>query len=154
MKIFKIAQSEETIRFKCPITGAYIDGLRHGSQFSLFTAFDNNAHYILETASFDDAIAQLRKYDPKIKIPRSGKKVKENNEDITEYLASMGIKFSIGEKGAVLIERDSIVNKIQGKDENDSYSNLLLALKSKFNDRFFFGAKTDDWLLLQRGYGG
>ena len=50
---------------------------------------------------------------------------------------------------SILIDRDSIIEKISGKDENDSYNQLIDILNDSFEARFHV-AKTDEWLMLDR----
>lgn len=71
----------------------------------------------------------------------------DNVLKVCAILTCNGIEHKRTDK-EVLISRDSICNKISGKDENDSYEQLKEILNASFNKRFNYFAKTDDWLML------
>lgn len=63
------------------------------------------------------------------------------------YLDEMGIQFDIVD-GGLTVNRDSIVAKFPEQDENGAYDELINVLKTKFQKRFYYASKTDDWLFL------
>lgn len=71
----------------------------------------------------------------------------DNVLKVCAILTNNGIECKRTDK-EVLIDRDSICNKISGKDENDSYDQLKDILNTSFGFRFNYFFKTDDWLML------
>lgn len=77
MKIYKIAMDQvQTVRFTCPITGIYVDGLRENGKFHLFNVFSPEGKFIEDVYSFEDAVQSAKRYNPKSNVSRSGKLVR------------------------------------------------------------------------------
>jgi len=71
-------------------------------------------------------------------------------DDVSNTLTNNVIINTVCEKGqGIMVNRDSIISNTEGKDENEHYANLIATLKTIHSYRFYYGAKTDDWLLLQ-----
>ena len=71
-------------------------------------------------------------------------------DDVSQTLTFYGIEHSICENGSgILINRDSIIKNTIGRSEQEHYDRLIVRLKFIYSYRFFYGSKTDDWLLLQ-----
>jgi len=71
-------------------------------------------------------------------------------DDVSQTLTADGIKNSVCENGqGIMVDRDSIVNNTIGRTEQDHYDRLIVKLQQIFPYRFFYGRKTDEWLLLQ-----
>jgi len=74
---------------------------------------------------------------------------KEDIQKVSAILTCNGIEHDTKNE-VILINRDSIINKISGKNENDSYTQLREILNDSFNGRFVYAGKTDEWLMLDR----
>ena len=71
-------------------------------------------------------------------------------DDVSEVLTQENINHTVCKDGqGILVDRDSIIANTIGRTEQDHYDRLIVKLKQHFSYRFFYGAKTDDWLLLQ-----
>ena len=80
MKIYKVAdRNEQVIRFKCPETGFYIDGLRENGHFNMFLLYYPDGNWWNDGQDFDSLCLEAQKLDRRCKIPRTGKLIKNEN---------------------------------------------------------------------------
>lgn len=71
----------------------------------------------------------------------------DTQDRVSAFLTCNGIE---NEKVSysIFISKSSIINKISGKYENDSYAELIAILNESFKDNFRYVSKTTRWLQL------
>ena len=72
-----------------------------------------------------------------------------NLKEIILFLNQLNITNEIDDK-YIKVNRDSIVNVFKKKEESDSYRELIKILNDKFNSRFNYVLKNDDWFWLEK----
>ena len=72
-----------------------------------------------------------------------------NLKEIILFLNQLNITNEIDDK-YIKVNRDSIVNVFKKKEESDSYRELIKMLNDKFNSRFNYVLKNDDWFWLEK----
>jgi hypothetical protein len=73
------------------------------------------------------------------------------NKDIVDKVSAILTNNGIEHENtdhSVFISKSSIINKIGGEYDNDSYAQLIAILNDSFNARFRYISKTANWLQL------
>lgn len=74
-------------------------------------------------------------------------KTEEINK-VSDFLTTLGIKHEVS-NDVILVDRDSICNKVSGVSEQDHYDVLRARINDALNVRAFYTAKTDEWLMME-----
>ena len=65
-----------------------------------------------------------------------------------KWMADMGIRTE-PHTNCLYVNRDDMCAVADAKDESDSYTEILAALKSDISTKLFWGGKDDNWYYLE-----